>query len=157
MPKGPKAPKTWYTTSALFFLAVGAFYLAGALPFVDTGILAAQFTFFGRPATLGPLIATILTATALFLVYALVRRVGRSPSRLRRRDDTVHHRQTMMNGAVDHSSDGILFTTDREYRVGTELLVRYPFPSSSSPKQKGTVLRVEELPDGRRQVAVRLE
>ena len=58
---------------------------------------------------------------------------------------------------VDASSDGILFTTDREYRVGTELLVRYPFPSSSSPKQKGTVVRVEELPDGRRQVAVRLE
>ncbi len=54
MPKGPKAPKTWYAISALFFLAVGAFYLAGALPFVDTGILAAQLTIFGRPATHGP-------------------------------------------------------------------------------------------------------
>lgn len=108
MPKGPKAPKTWYATSALFFLAVGVFYLAGALPFIDTGILAAQFTFFGRPATFDPLIATILTATALCLVYTLVRRVGRNPSRLRRRGDTVHHRQTMTNGAVDHSSDGIL-------------------------------------------------
>ncbi|MCZ6466665.1 MAG: EAL domain-containing protein [Alphaproteobacteria bacterium] len=108
MPKGPKAPKTWYATSALFFLAVGAFYLAGALPFVDTGILAAQFTFFGRPATFGPLIATIVTAAALCLVYTLVRRAGRNPSRLRRQDDTVRHRQTMMNGAVDNSSDGIL-------------------------------------------------
>ncbi len=76
MSKGPKTPNTWYVTSALFFLAVGAFYLAGALPFVDTGILAAQFTFFGRPATFGPLIATILTATALCLVYTLVRRAG---------------------------------------------------------------------------------
>ena len=108
MAKGPKAPKTWYGTSVLFFLTVGAFYLAGALPFVDTGILAAQFTFFGRPATFGPLIATVVTATALCLVYALVRRGGRNPSRLRRQDDTVRHRQTMMNGAVDHSSDGIL-------------------------------------------------
>ncbi len=108
MPKGPKAPKTWYATSALFCLAVGAFYLAGALPFVDTGILATQFTFFGRPATFGPLIATIVTATALYLVYTLVRRAGRNPSHLRRQDDTVRHRQTMMNGAVDHSSDGIL-------------------------------------------------
>ena len=111
MPKGPKAPKTWYAASALFFLAVGAFYLAGALPFVDTGILAAQFTIFGRPAAFGPPIAAIVTATALCLVYTLVRRVrraGRNPWRRRRQDDTVRHRQTMMNGAVDHSSDGIL-------------------------------------------------
>ena len=108
MSKGPKTPNTWYATAALFSLAVGAFYLAGALPFVDTGILAAQFTFFGHPATFGPLIAIILTATALCLVYTLVRRTGRNPSRLRRQDDTVRHRQTMMNGAVDHSSDGIL-------------------------------------------------
>ncbi|MCZ6467989.1 MAG: hypothetical protein O6829_12030, partial [Alphaproteobacteria bacterium] len=108
MPKGPKAPKTWYATSALFSLAVGAFYLAGALPFIDAGILAAQFTIFGRPATFGPLIATMVTATAVCLVYALLRRTGRDPSRLRRQGDTVRHRQTMMNGAVDNSSDGIL-------------------------------------------------
>lgn len=108
MPRGPKAPKTWYATSALLFLAAGAFYLAGALPFVDIGILAAQFTVFGRPATFGPLIATILTATALCLVYALFHRAGRKPSPLRRQGDTVGHRQTMRNGAVDNSSDGIL-------------------------------------------------
>ena len=108
MSKGPKTPNTWYATSALFSLAVGTFYLAGALPFIDAGILAAQFTIFGRPATFGPLIATILTATALCLVYTLVRRTGRNPSRLRRQDDAVRHRQTMMNGAVDRSSDGIL-------------------------------------------------
>ncbi len=108
MSKGPKTPNTWYATAALFSLAVGAFYLVGALPFVDTGILAAQFTFFGHPATFGPLIATILTATALCLVYTLVRRAGQNPSRRRRQHDIVRHRQTMMNGAVDHSSDGIL-------------------------------------------------
>ena len=108
MSKGPKPPKTWYATSALFSVAVGTFYLAGALPFVDTRILATQFTIFGHPATFGPLIATILTATALCLVYTLVRRTGRNPSRLRRQDDAVRHRQTMMNGAVDRSSDGIL-------------------------------------------------
>jgi len=112
MSKEPKPPKTWYATSALFSVAVGTFYLAGALPFVDTGILAAQFTIFGRPATFGPLIATILTATALCLVYTLVRRTGQNPSRLRRQDDTVRHRQTMMNGAVDRSSDGILLLNE---------------------------------------------
>ncbi len=108
MPKEPKAPKTWHATSALFFLAVGAFYLAGDLPSVDTGILAAQFTFFGRPATFGPLIATILTSTAFCLVYTFVRRGGRTPSRPRRQDDTVRHRQSMINGAADHGSDGNL-------------------------------------------------
>ena len=56
---------------------------------------------------------------------------------------------------VDVSSDGILFETDREYRVGMKLFVRFPLPTS--PKQAGTVVRVEELPDGHRRVAVRLE
>ncbi len=56
---------------------------------------------------------------------------------------------------VDASSDGILFATDREYRVGMKLFVRFPFPTS--PKQTGTVVRVEELPDGHRRVAVRFE
>lgn len=56
---------------------------------------------------------------------------------------------------VDASTDGILFTTDREYRVGMELIARYPFPSATSPKQVGIVVRVEKLPDGHRRVAVR--
>ena len=45
---------------------------------------------------------------------------------------------------VDASSDGILFETEKQYRVGMELLVRFPYPSASSPKQVGKVVRVEE-------------
>jgi hypothetical protein len=56
---------------------------------------------------------------------------------------------------ADASPDGILFQSDREYRVGMELLVRFPFPCASSPKQRGTVVRVVEQPDGHRSVAVR--
>ena len=56
---------------------------------------------------------------------------------------------------VNASTDGILFTTDREYRLGMEVFTRYPFPSATSPKQIGVVVRVEELPDGHRRVAVR--
>jgi len=58
---------------------------------------------------------------------------------------------------VDASSGGILFNTEREYRVGMELLVRFPCPPSTSPKQKGRVVRIEELPEGQRRVAVRFE
>ena len=56
---------------------------------------------------------------------------------------------------VDASPDGILFQSDREYSVGMELLVRFPFPCASSPKQRGTVVRVDEQPDGNKRVAVR--
>jgi hypothetical protein len=55
---------------------------------------------------------------------------------------------------VDASSDGILFQSDREYRVGMEVFVRFPFPCASSPKQRGSVVRVEEQPDGNSRVAV---
>ena len=116
----PNALKTWYATSALFFPAVGTFYLARDLPFVDTGILAAQFTIFGRPATFGLLIATILTVTAFCLAYALVRRTGRNPSRVRRQGNTVRHRQTMTNGAADHGSDGILLIDETGFILDTD-------------------------------------
>jgi len=56
---------------------------------------------------------------------------------------------------VDASPDGILFQSGRKYRVGTELLVRFPFPCASSPKQRGTVVRIDEQPDGNSRVAVR--
>lgn len=55
---------------------------------------------------------------------------------------------------VDASSDGILFDTEREYRVGMELMVRFPYPCATSPKQTGKVVRVEEK-DGHQLVAVR--
>ena len=120
MPKATKALKTGYVTSALFFPAVGAFYLARNLPFVDTAILAEQFTIFGRPATFGLLIATILTATALGLVFALVRRTGHNPSRPRRQGGTVHHRQTMINGAADRGSDGSLLIDETGFILDTD-------------------------------------
>lgn len=55
---------------------------------------------------------------------------------------------------VDASSDGILLETEREYRLGMELFVRFPYPSASSPKQCGKVVRVEEK-SGLHLVAVR--
>jgi len=55
---------------------------------------------------------------------------------------------------TDASSSGVLFTTNRGYSVGTKLLIKYPYPNSSLPRQEGNVVRVERLPDGRRRVAV---
>jgi len=55
---------------------------------------------------------------------------------------------------TDASSSGILFTTNQAYSVGTRLLVKYPYPNSNFPRQRGKVVRVEKLPDGRRRVAV---
>ena len=56
---------------------------------------------------------------------------------------------------VDASLDGLLFQSEQKYRVGMELLVRFPFPCASSPKQKGKVVRIDEQPDGSSRVAVR--
>ena len=56
---------------------------------------------------------------------------------------------------VDASPDGLLFQSSREYRIGMELLVRFPFPCASSPKQRGVVVRVDAQPDGSSRVAVR--
>jgi len=56
---------------------------------------------------------------------------------------------------VDASPDGLLFQSSREYRPGMELLVRFPFPCASSPKQRGVVVRVDAQPDGNSRVAVR--
>ena len=56
---------------------------------------------------------------------------------------------------VDASPDGILFQSDRKYRAGMELLVRFPFPCASSPKQRGTVVRIDEQLDGNSHVAVK--
>ena len=55
---------------------------------------------------------------------------------------------------VDASPDGVLFATDREYPVGTRVLVKFPYPSATSPKQTGSVVRVDALPDGSRHVAI---
>lgn len=55
---------------------------------------------------------------------------------------------------TETSSSGALFITDRDYPIGTKLQIEYPFPSPSSPKQGGNVVRVEKGSDGRRRVAV---
>jgi len=54
----------------------------------------------------------------------------------------------------DASSSGVVFTTNRSYSIGTKLLVKYPYPSSSLPRQVGNVVRVERLPYGLWRVAV---
>jgi hypothetical protein len=54
----------------------------------------------------------------------------------------------------DASSSGVVFTTNRSYSIGTKLLVKYPYPSSSLPRQAGNVVRVERLPYGLWRVAV---
>ncbi|MBI1955707.1 MAG: response regulator, partial [Acidobacteria bacterium] len=58
--------------------------------------------------------------------------------------------------AVNASKDGIFFTTDREYRVGMEVFVAFPYTGYNDIEQEGHVVRVEELPEGRRSVAVAL-
>lgn len=57
---------------------------------------------------------------------------------------------------VNASRGGVFFLTDREYRVGMELLVAYPYTGYDDMEQEGFVVRVEELPDGRRGVAIAL-
>ena len=57
----------------------------------------------------------------------------------------------------DATAGGILFTTDQDYPVGTPLLVKFPYPGHNSLQQKGHVVRVKMLPDGRRRVAVTLK
>lgn len=60
-----------------------------------------------------------------------------------------------ITAVVDASLDGILFQSDHKYRMGMELLVRFPYPCSSSPKQRGRVVRIDEQPDGSSRVAVK--
>ena len=55
---------------------------------------------------------------------------------------------------VNASKDGIFFTTDREYRVGMEVFVAFPYTGYNDIEQEGHVVRIEELPEGRRGVAV---
>ena len=55
---------------------------------------------------------------------------------------------------VNASRGGIYFITDREYRVGMEVLVAYPFTGYDDVEQEGYVVRVEEQSDGRRGVAI---
>ena len=55
---------------------------------------------------------------------------------------------------VNASRGGIFFVSDREYRVGMEVLVAYPFTGYDDVEQDGYVVRVEEQSDGKRGVAI---
>jgi diguanylate cyclase (GGDEF)-like protein len=55
---------------------------------------------------------------------------------------------------VNASRGGIFFVSDREYRVGMEVLVAYPFTGYDDVEQDGYVVRVEEQADGKRGVAI---
>lgn len=57
---------------------------------------------------------------------------------------------------VNASRGGIFLVTEREYRVGMEVLVVYPFTGYEDVEQEGYVVRVEERPDGKRGVAIAL-
>ena len=55
---------------------------------------------------------------------------------------------------VNASRGGIFFVTDREYRVGMEVFAAYPYTGYDDVEQDGYVVRVEEMPDGHRGVAI---
>ncbi len=61
-----------------------------------------------------------------------------------------------IRAVVNASKEGIFFATDQEYRVGTEVLVAFPYVGYNDIEQEGYVVRVEEQPEGRRSVAVAL-
>lgn len=55
---------------------------------------------------------------------------------------------------VNASKDGVLFMSDRQYRVGMDVLVAFPYTGSNDVDQDAVVVRVDERSDGRRGVAV---
>ncbi|HEY7680486.1 MAG TPA: diguanylate cyclase [Terriglobia bacterium] len=72
--------------------------------------------------------------------------------RVRRKKWDVGGPDTAM--VINASRGGILFESDREYRAGMEVWVAYPYTGYDDVEEEGVVLRVEELPGGRRGVAI---
>ena len=60
---------------------------------------------------------------------------------------------TVVGNASKHD---VYFVTDRQYGVGTEVLVSFPYSGPGDLEQEGCVVRVDERSDGRRGVAVAL-
>ena len=54
------------------------------------------------------------------------------------------------------SKDGVFFVTDRQYEVGTEVMVSCPYSGPGDLEQEGRVVRVDARSDGRRGVAIAL-
>lgn len=58
---------------------------------------------------------------------------------------------------LNYCKEGLYFVTDRPYRVGTEILVSFPYTGSScDTEQEGCVVRVEGRGNGQQGVAVAL-
>lgn len=57
---------------------------------------------------------------------------------------------------VDISRRGVQFFTNRPYWIGAEVLVTYPVSDPNALEQEGKIVRIEELRDGWRRVAVAL-
>jgi len=55
---------------------------------------------------------------------------------------------------VNASKEGLYFLTDRQYRVGTDVMLCFPYTGISDIEQEGIVVRVEERPDNRWGVAI---
>ena len=97
---------------------------------------------------------------------SVMERFGRDRRRRRRFEMKANVRVLQWNRAYaepdiasleDANAGGILFTTDQDYPLGAPLLVKFPYPGYNAPQQKGRVVRVKTLPDGRRRVAVTLK
>jgi diguanylate cyclase (GGDEF)-like protein len=52
------------------------------------------------------------------------------------------------------SRGGLYFVSDREYRVGMELVVAYPYTGYDDVEQDGYVVRIEAMPGGKRGIAL---
>ena len=61
-----------------------------------------------------------------------------------------------IRAVVNASKEGIFFLTEHEYRIGTEVLVAFPYVGYNDIEQEGYVVRVEEQGEGRRSVAIAL-
>jgi diguanylate cyclase (GGDEF)-like protein len=75
-----------------------------------------------------------------------------APARVRRKKWEVAPPDNA--SVVNASRGGIFFITDREYRVGMEVFVAYPYTGFDDVEQDGYVVRVEEKGDGKRGVAI---
>lgn len=52
------------------------------------------------------------------------------------------------------SKEGLCFITERQYRLGTEVLVSFPYTGPNDLEQEAYVVRVDERPDGKRAVGL---
>ncbi len=61
-----------------------------------------------------------------------------------------------IRAVINASKEGVFFLTDREYRIGMEVIVAFPYTGYNDVEQEGFVVRVDQRPDGQRGVALAL-